>query len=103
MYGRIHFTFALNGNGNDVISSGKLALNKWYNFRVTQKLREKQYIYTVYMNNKVLVTKVNTKPQDFENVKVFMADNWIHPQPGYVMNFKIYGTYFLWTILYSNA
>ena len=91
MYGRIHFTFSLSGNGNYHTQSGKLALNKWYHFRVTQTLKGNKYIYTVYMNKKVLVTKVNTKPLDFKNVKVFVADNFFNAQPGYVKNLKIYG------------
>ena len=89
MKGRVYFSFAVSGKGN--YYNGKLALNKWHHFRVTQTLREKQYIYTVYMNDNVIVTKVNTRPQDFKNVKVFAADNIYEAQPGYIKNLKFTG------------
>ena len=87
------FMFALNGNGNFVIKTSPLSLNKWYHFRVTQTLQGNKYFYAVYMNNKKLFNKVNTTPQDFKNVKLYIADPWYNAQNGFVKNLKVSGKF----------
>ena len=90
---RVHFMFALSGNGNVDIATSPLSLKKWYHFRVTQTLSGNKYIYTIYMNNKLVAKRVNTKPQDFKNVKVYIADPWYNAQNGFVKNLKISGEF----------
>ena len=87
--GKLHFAFAVSGNGNYVVPTPKLPLRKWMNFRINQRFEGGKYVFRVYYNNKVLRTVVNTRPQDFRNVKVWVGDNWYNAQPGFIRNLRI--------------
>ena len=89
--GKLAISFAVDRNGNYYFWTPKLALNTWYNFRLTQQLVGKNYIYRVYMNNRIIHTKVNKNARDYKNVKVYVADPWYNAQPGLVKNIRISG------------
>ena len=89
--GKLAISFAVDRNGNYYFWTPKLALNTWYNFRLTQQLVGKNYIYRVYMNNKIIHTKVNTNAKDYKNVKVYVTDNYHNAQPGFIKNLRISG------------
>ena len=67
----------------------KLTLNKWVHFVVSQKLEGGNYVYRVYMDNKLLDTIINKVPREYKNVNVFVADNWYNAQPGFIKNIGI--------------
>ena len=87
--GKVAINFALNGNGNYQVWTPKLALKKWVNIKLNQRREGKNYVYRVYLNNKVLKTIVNKKPQDFKNVKVYVSDVWHANQAGLIKNLRI--------------
>ena len=87
--GKLAISFSVGNSGNYYIWTPKLALNRWFHVRVNQRLEGKNYVYRVYLNKKLLVTKVNNKPQDYRNVKVYVADNWYNVQPGFIKNIHI--------------
>ena len=89
--GKLAIAFAVNRNGNYYFWTPRLALNTWYNFRLTQQLEGKNYVYRVYMNNKIIHTKVNTNAKDYKNVKVYVTDNYHNAQPGFIKNLRISG------------
>ena len=95
---RVHIVFALNGTGNFEIKTSPLSLNKWYHFRLTQTLQGNKYWYAVYMNNKKIFNTVNRKPQDFKNVKVYIADPWHNAQNGFVKNLKVSGEFLIYSL-----
>ena len=87
--GKLAMSFGIDKNGNHVIWTPKLALNRWVHFTISQTLEGKRYIYRVYMNNKLLEKRLNHIPRDYKNVKVFVADNWYNAQPGFIKNIHI--------------
>ena len=90
--GKLLFVFAVNGNGTYNLYTPKLTLNRWYNFRINQRLEGGNYVYRVYMGKQLLRMIVNKKPQDYKNVKVFVGDNYHNAQPGYIENLRITNT-----------
>ena len=69
----------------------KLPLNKWQKIRQVQKFEDGKYVYKVFVNNERIYKVINKKPQEFNNVKVYVGDEWYKPQPGYIRNLKIPG------------
>ena len=88
-YQKLYFSFAIGNNGNANFWTPKLPLNKWVHFVVVQKQEGRNYVYRVYMDNKLLKTLVNKIPRDYKNVKVYVADPWYNSQPGFIKNIAI--------------
>ena len=86
----IHFTNAVNGNRNYYFNSPRVPLKKRAHMRLMQTLEGGKYIYRVFLNGAKLKEVVNSKPQDFHNVKVFVGDPWYPAQPGYIRNIRIH-------------
>ena len=87
--GKLAISFAIGTNGNWYKWTPKLTLNRWVHLRLTQKLEGRNYVYRIYLNDKLLASSINRKPQDYRNVKVFVADNWYNAQPGFLKNLRI--------------
>ena len=86
---KLAISFAIGNSGNTYFWTPKLPLNKWVHFTMVQKLEGRNYVYRVYMDNKLLKTLVNKVPRDYRNVKVFVADPWYNTQPGFIKNIDI--------------
>ena len=85
---------AIDGNGNWHFYSLPLELNKWVHFRLMQRLEGKNYVYRAYMDGFLMREKINTKPQDFKQVDIWLSDNSYNAQPGFIRNLSISGKFF---------
>ena len=81
---------AISGKKNWNFYSPRVPLKKWAHMRLMQTLEGGKYIYRVFLNGAKLKEVVNSKPQDFHNVKVFVGDPWYPAQPGYIRNLRIH-------------
>ena len=86
--GKISIANGIVGLGNGIWSPS-MPLNEWVHFKLTQHLEGKAFVYRVYMDHRLLMVKVNVKPQEFKQVDVWLSDNWYNAQPGFVKNLYI--------------
>ena len=68
-----------------------IQLNQWIAIIVSQTKVGGDYYFKYEMNGKAISTKKNTKPQQYENVKIYISDPWHPPVPGYVRNVYLKG------------
>ena len=61
----------------------------WTKIEVSQRLVSSQYMYTITIGDKQVLSKPNVKPVDFSNVKVYAGSPWYAAQKGYLRNMKI--------------
>ena len=85
--------FAINGTNKYYIDvpTTPIQLNKWITIIVSQTKVGGEYHFKYEMNGNVLYTKKNAKPQQFENVKIYISDPWYSPVPGNIRNVYIKG------------
>ena len=87
--GRLTIASAVNGNPNYYFISEPLPLNEWSSIRISQYRLDGVYTFTVYLNGKIIHSVENTKPQSFQNVKVYTADPWYNTQAGSIKDLSI--------------
>ena len=81
---------ALNGNAafNKFVKSRPPA-GTWTKIEVGQRLVSSQYMFTITIGGKEVLSKPNTKPVELSNVKVYAGSPWYAAQKGSVRNFKV--------------
>nr|XP_047144967.1 uncharacterized protein LOC101241106 isoform X2 [Hydra vulgaris] len=89
--GRLYISSAVNGNYDYIFTTEPLPLNQWSSLRISQFQINGIYMYTVYLNELLVHSVVNKKPQSFSNVKVYTADPWSDAQDGSIKDLKITG------------
>ncbi|XP_065662137.1 uncharacterized protein LOC100207579 isoform X3 [Hydra vulgaris] len=97
-YGKLLFITPLYGyfdvlisNYYSFISTNQIKVFQWLNIEVAQNLIGKNYVYTIRINGETVFTKVNTKAQSFDNVKIY-ASNFLESfetQDGSIKDFFI--------------
>ena len=92
---KVAISNAIDGNGNWYFWTPQLPLNKWVHFRLTQNIERHEYVYRVYIDNKLYRMQVNDRPQDFKYVDIWISDNWYNAQPGFVKNLHIARMYLI--------
>ena len=92
---RFEIQNAIGGNPSWYIYSPVLQLNEWVHFRITQTFEQNEYVYRIYLNEQLLKTKVNNKPEVFKEVKVWVSDNWHPATHGYVKNIQLKGEFII--------
>ena len=65
------------------------AIGKWINIEVGQELIGAKTIYSISIDGKRVFSVRNSKPSEFENVKVFASSNWYSPISGVIKNLRI--------------
>ena len=92
--GNLHIRTAANGNNDYTYIGGMLTIGKWISIKVQQiKESDASYNYSIIINGKLVHSVTNTIPEDFNNVKLYAADPWHIPQPGFIKNFIVYRKY----------
>jgi len=81
-------------NGNvDYRQTYPVKLKTWYHVQIKQVEKEgkngSMFVYTILVNNEVVTSLVNTKPSEYENVKVFVTDPWHPVLDGHIKNIQI--------------
>ena len=87
--GKLTITSAISGNQNYYFNTQPLPLNEWSSFQISQYRIDGIYIFKVYLNGKIIHSVENTKPQSFENVKVYTSDPWYGAQAGSIKDLSI--------------
>ena len=62
---------------------------KWINIEVGQQLEGSKTIFYVSIGGDKVFSTKNTKPSEFENVKVFASSRWYKPVNGFIKNLLI--------------
>ena len=65
------------------------ATGKWINIEVGQELVGTKMTYSIIINGKKVFSVTNSRPTEFENVKVFASSNWYSPISGVIKNLRI--------------
>nr|XP_047144773.1 uncharacterized protein LOC105843460 [Hydra vulgaris] len=87
--GRLYITSAVSGNSNYYFITQPLPLNEWTSIKILQFRILGKYVFSVYLNDIKVHSIENTKPQSFENLKVYTADPWYDAQDGSIKDFKV--------------
>ena len=64
-------------------------VGEWTTIEVGQRLVASNIIYYINIDEKEVLSYRNSKPAEFENVKVFAASNWYTPVSGLMRNLLI--------------
>ena len=87
---KLHIASAVNGEDNYVYDSDKIPVNKKVHIVVDQSyLNDNKYQYSIYIDGKQVHTTVNNKAEEFENVKVYIANPWHDAANGKIENVKL--------------
>ena len=65
------------------------AAEQWINIEVGQELVKSEMIYSISIGGKKVFSVRNSKPSEFENVKVFASSSWYSPINGFIKNLII--------------
>ena len=84
---------AVNGNKSykKKIPYKEFDLSKWIMIKVSQTKAGNKYKYTVEIDGKTITDDINTKPQEFQNVKLYVSNPWASSLPGYIRKLFIKG------------
>ena len=62
---------------------------EWISIEIGQTKNSFEYRYNIKVNGKLLQSVVNTDPEDFPNVKVYVSDPWYPALNGYIRNLTV--------------
>merc|ERR1711962_1091728 len=65
------------------------SLNEWTTVEVGQEMVESKIVYYVAIGGERVFSYTNSKPSEFEDVKVYAASNWYTPVSGSIKNLLI--------------
>ena len=85
----LHICSGVDTNSNYCYNSKLVVKNQWHSLTVEQKLVNSKYIYSVYVNGKLLHTKENTNPRIYQNVKLYISDPWYSALDGQIKDLKV--------------
>ena len=89
--GRLHFYTAINGDAKYKISTvTKYKENEWIHIEISQIHEAKGYNYTMIVNGKQEHTVINDQPEEFHQVKCYVAGGGIINQEGFFRNLFVY-------------
>ena len=87
---KVHICSAVSGRGNYCFDSGIIVpRGQWTTIEINQHREGVSYKYVVKVNNIMLGSVTNSKPQLFSNVKVFGSDSWHNAAQGSMRNLVI--------------
>ena len=62
---------------------------EWTKVRISQEVQNEKLRYKVLLDDVEELNVVNSKPVEFENVKVYASNPWYQAQPGFVKNLSV--------------
>ena len=81
---------ALDGKGGVGFSpASQFAIGQWTKIQISQELEDQTYKLKFFIDDENKLDVVNSKPSEFQNVKVYAADPWWTAQPGSVKSLAI--------------
>ena len=66
-----------------------LILNEWSRMEIGQVKKGSSYRFSLTINNHVIWSVENTRPEEFSDIKVFASSDWYAAHPGSIRNFQI--------------
>ncbi|XP_065641696.1 fibrillin-1 isoform X1 [Hydra vulgaris] len=87
--GGLYISAPINGNVDKGFTTDPIQLNHWSNVKISQILKNSDYVYTIILNEKVVHSETNNKAQSFDNVLVYASDPWHDAQDGLIRNLFI--------------
>jgi len=90
---KLHICSAIDGKVSYCYDSELFPLNKWIKVKISQTKVSDNYEYVITLNDKKVMQKKNSRPANFDDVKVYTADPWYNAQPGYIKNLKVTENY----------
>ena len=86
---QIRISYAVNDN-HDYYKFIDIEKDKWISFEISQQHEETgEYSYKLLMNGSEVVKLTNTRPTNFENVKVYVSDPWHATFNGLIRNLEV--------------
>lgn len=74
---KLHICSAVSGNRNYCINSEPLPMNEWSALKVSQTMQsDGTFQYKIEINQDEIHSGINTWPQVFQDVKLYMSDPW---------------------------
>ncbi|XP_065652528.1 meprin A subunit alpha isoform X5 [Hydra vulgaris] len=81
--GRLVFFSAINGNINSEFETkNPLPLNVWSSIKIEQTLKNRAYVYAIYVNGSIQCEIENKDPRQFKDIKVYISDPWYTAHDG---------------------
>ncbi|XP_065652529.1 uncharacterized protein LOC136079840 [Hydra vulgaris] len=81
--GQLVFFSAINGNINSEFETKyPLPLNVWSSIKIEQTLKDRAYVYAIYVNGSIQYEIENKDPRQFKDVKVYISDPWYTAHDG---------------------
>ena len=65
------------------------ALGVWTKIEVGQQFVASKMVYSITIGGRKVFSVTNSKPSEFENVKVFASSSWYSPVNGFIKNLVI--------------
>jgi len=88
----LHICSPINGNVNYCRDSEQFPPNQWIKVKISQTMISAGvYEYVIKINDNILHQTTNSKPESFDNVKVYASNPWNIPQPAYIRNWEVTG------------
>ncbi|XP_065653613.1 SCO-spondin-like isoform X1 [Hydra vulgaris] len=85
-----YISSAINGSAdNAFVYNNLFPLNTWSSIHISQKLFYAKYSYIIKLNKTTIFSTINTKAEDFQNVKVYASDPWHKTLKGFIRNLSI--------------
>lgn len=79
---------AIQGQFEYCVDSAVFPLKKWIKVKIKQEWAL-SYIYSIYINNKLVHNVTNSQPYSFSNVEVYAGDPNLNVQDGYIRKLLI--------------
>ena len=74
---RLHICSSVSNKGNHCTDTGNgIPRGQWTDVEITQRPDGNRFRYQVKVGGKIFDNRINTAPREFQNVKVYSADNW---------------------------
>ena len=67
---------ALNGDGNVCWTSKEMPINTWFNLKIKQSFLYAEYVYEIFIDDKLMFEMANDQPTTFENVQGIIGNSF---------------------------
>ena len=67
---------ALNGDGNVCWTSKEMPINTWFNLKIKQSFLYAEYVYEIFIDDKLMFERANDQPTTFENVQGIIGNSF---------------------------
>ena len=88
--GRIYFEATVNNTSYGYTTESSFSTGEWISIEVDQTKSSSEYRYNIKVNGQLLHSVVNTYPEDFPDVKVYVSGPSYTALNGYIRNLSVF-------------